>query len=646
MIAFRELLLGMSLIWAVPLLGCNHSSDSGDDLGMVPVDAGLPAKDAAALERDFATGAFDGGDSDGGDGGAAGSGELCTSSGFCFEYPAKFGIVLNDVWGASATDVWAVGYSGALLHFDGANWSLAKSPSRSTLYGIAGRSGSDILAVGEAGTVLHYDGATWSALDIGATATLYDVAMPSGTEAWISGEKVLVRRTAGTWQAVTPPYIPTSHSYLHAIGPAHVWLFHYGTAQYWNGTTWAVVDLNTGVGAHAVSSVSGKSTEAVYACVQQENYPLRKWDGANFVKVLLPDPVRVLALNSCAVEAVSASDVWLFGGSGIGHFDGTSWTVVDSAMQPAIFATWSRDSAAVAVGNHGRVLMRSGPSFAVQNAGAGSDVAFAHSLRAKADVEWTSIGGALLRRSRGSTWLRTPHTKLEVGGLLPIDATRAWAVSTNSGPDAVLYWNGTSFESKATEPAAYWMNQSWQSPATGELVFVGQAGITSYAAGTFTRLVTTGWLNDIDGILGSATWAVGDAGAAWRRSLPTGFAKIATGTTVDLAAVHVVSDAEVYLGGDSSTLLRYDGATFKPLMLPPLRIGSRNYRMVVGIAGALSSARGLWVLVSGGEVIELHDGKPPVIHSVYFEGNNIAFTNPDELVVLGNGNCIVRKKFP
>jgi hypothetical protein len=191
------------------------------------------------------------------------------------------------------------------------------------------------------------------------------------------------------------------------------------------------------------------------------------------------------------------------------------------------------------------------------------------------------------------------------------------------------------------------MNQSWQSPDTGELLFVGESGITSYVGGTFTRLITVGtygWVQDVDGVTGSDTWAVGFGGAAWKRKLPAGFTTIPTGTTVDLDAVRVVSSNEVYLGGDQSTLLRYDGSTFKTVTLPALRFGMRNYRIVLGMAGELSSPRGLWVLVSGGEVIELHEGKQPVIHSILFEGNNLAFTSPDELVVVGSGDCIVRKK--
>lgn len=624
-------------------LGCHPSGNQERDLGEDPPDLGLAMPDGGGSDG----GQVDlGSASDGGDGGTVAPGSLCTATGFCFEHPSRFGISLHDVWAASPTDVWAVGESGALLHFDGTSWSIAKSPTRHTLYGIAGTSRSSILAVGEAGTVIQYNGTSWTTIDLGTSANLYDVTMPSTSEAWIAGEKVLYRRSGSMWQSMTAPYAPTTRTYLHSFDASHLWMTHAGTMQFWNGSAWSVADLDTSASSHAATGMSGKTADAIYVCVPQEPYPLRKWNGTDFVRVMMPDAVRRLALNQCAVESTSAGDVWLFGDAGVGHFDGTTWTLTESSRERTVRSTTSIGGTGFAVGVYGRILTRSGAGWVVQNAGPGSDYTFAGGIRAKDGVEWSVAGGFLLRKTRGGTWQKTAHDKLEVGGILPIDATKAWAVSTSSSADAVLYWNGTRFEAKASSVASFWMNQSWQSPDTGELIFVGKSGIVSYQGGTFSRLVTVGtfgWVQDVDGVAGSDVWAVGVGGAAWRRKLPSGFAPITLGTTADLAAVHVVSSSEIYIGGDQSTLLRLDGSGSRVVALPPLRFGLRNYRIVVGIAGELSSPRGLWVLVSGGEVIELHEGKEPVIHSLHFEGNSIGFTTPNELVVVGSGECIVRK---
>src|SRR5438445_6990310 len=83
---------------------------------------------------------------------------------------------LRSVWGTSASDVWAVGYfyngvsySGSIFHYNGTSWSrIMGTISIPALNSIWGTSASDVWAVGD-GTnysapfpILHYDGATWS----------------------------------------------------------------------------------------------------------------------------------------------------------------------------------------------------------------------------------------------------------------------------------------------------------------------------------------------------------------------------------------------------------------------------------------------------------------------------------------------------
>jgi hypothetical protein len=62
--------------------------------------------------------------------------------------------VLDDVWGSSAADVYAVGENGLILHYDGTGWS-ATNQTDDTLLGIFGSSLSDVYAVGNGGRVLH-----------------------------------------------------------------------------------------------------------------------------------------------------------------------------------------------------------------------------------------------------------------------------------------------------------------------------------------------------------------------------------------------------------------------------------------------------------------------------------------------------------
>src|SRR3970282_453480 len=50
---------------------------------------------------------------------------------------------LFKVWGASAGDAWAVGTGGLILHFDGAAWALAASPTSERLIAVGGASAAE-----------------------------------------------------------------------------------------------------------------------------------------------------------------------------------------------------------------------------------------------------------------------------------------------------------------------------------------------------------------------------------------------------------------------------------------------------------------------------------------------------------------------
>lgn len=74
---------------------------------------------------------------------------------------------LYAVWGSSPTDVFAVGDGGTILHYDGnvnGQWDYMSTPTFNTLNGIWGSSAVDVFAVGDNGTILHYDGINWTVM--------------------------------------------------------------------------------------------------------------------------------------------------------------------------------------------------------------------------------------------------------------------------------------------------------------------------------------------------------------------------------------------------------------------------------------------------------------------------------------------------
>jgi len=103
---------------------------------------------------------------------------------------------LYGVWGSSASNVFAVGGKGTILHYDGHTWSKMNSGTTAALSDVWGTSASDIFALGDRGTILHYGGSTWSEMRSGTRAWLYGVWGSSASDVFAVGDRgtILHRR--------------------------------------------------------------------------------------------------------------------------------------------------------------------------------------------------------------------------------------------------------------------------------------------------------------------------------------------------------------------------------------------------------------------------------------------------------------------
>lgn len=68
---------------------------------------------------------------------------------------AVAGQALNAVWGAGASNVFAVGNNGVIIHYDGTVWAAMTSGTTNNLISVFGVVGGDVIAAGAAGTVIR-----------------------------------------------------------------------------------------------------------------------------------------------------------------------------------------------------------------------------------------------------------------------------------------------------------------------------------------------------------------------------------------------------------------------------------------------------------------------------------------------------------
>jgi hypothetical protein len=111
-----------------------------------------------------------------------------TSSGWAAEASTAWTYYSKGIWGASTTDIWAVGYSkGTSAHYDGSTWTASRAPAATSyLQSVWGRDGSDVWAVGDGGQIDFWDGANWSACTKLTTSDLHGV-WGSQTKLWVVG---------------------------------------------------------------------------------------------------------------------------------------------------------------------------------------------------------------------------------------------------------------------------------------------------------------------------------------------------------------------------------------------------------------------------------------------------------------------------
>jgi len=250
------------------------------------------------------------------------NGTTVTSTGGAPTTFSKFvvptGSVISDIYVVSATQAFAVSSNSAVLRWNGSTWTATQVGNTQWL-SVHGTSASDVWVVGLAGNSAHFDGSTWSSKNTFTAANLNRVLAFGANDVWAVGTGVTLHYT-GSWQTISNP-VSVGTDLKDVWGTSSsLWAAGSGKVIAYNGSSWSLMPIPSG---QTVAAVWGSAQNSIW-------FPTRNgtavyFNGSQFT-TLTGWPLGITRL-----WGTSATDLWATAssGSGLYHFDGTSWSMED-----------------------------------------------------------------------------------------------------------------------------------------------------------------------------------------------------------------------------------------------------------------------------------------------------------------------------
>jgi hypothetical protein len=226
----------------------------------------------------------------------------------------------TSVWGNSASDVFAVRQYvhtmhavSAIDHFDGQSWTQTylRTCEMCALTARAvwtGAAGSAI-AVGDSGSVLRYDGASWNSEPSGTTAHLRAIwgAGASGPVFAVGEAGTILINNGSGWTAQTSGTTQPLYAVWGTSGTDVFAVGGAGTILHYNGTSWTA---QSNASTATLRGLWGNSGSSVFAV--GDGTTILHYDGSNWA----PQPVNAFtnpSMNLTGVWGVSPTNVLAVG---------------------------------------------------------------------------------------------------------------------------------------------------------------------------------------------------------------------------------------------------------------------------------------------------------------------------------------------
>jgi hypothetical protein len=259
------------------------------------------------------------------------------------------GSAMTHLW-FGAFNGWATSTGGTIYRWSG-NWADFGQPLGSAgVYGVHGVADTDVWAVGKSALVGHFDGTSWTTKTNPATGDLRAVWAVATDDVWFVGgtldsSATILHWNGSTFATSTPPADspPYSLAAVWASGSNDVWAVgsdstagpsaRGGILVHWDGAAWTYVPSPSPNLSRLLTTVWGFSPSDIWVGGQDydqnldETVPLLlHFDGTAWSKVDgVTSPIA-------GIWGKSTHDVWAVGSAPTAfHFDGTTWTPIPIA---------------------------------------------------------------------------------------------------------------------------------------------------------------------------------------------------------------------------------------------------------------------------------------------------------------------------
>jgi len=269
------------------------------------------------------------------------------------------------VWADTNEDVWAVGDSGTIVHYDGQSWATVPSGTTLQLSAVHGTAPDDVWAVGESGIILHYDGKVWAKEPRDPNTNLLGVWTGERDNVWVAGIATddnlgYLRHWDGSlWEGLEIP-VATSLWEVWGTDSTNVWMV--GTSVQGMGLVLKGAPSQGDAG-HPVMNFealeyTGSSLRGVWGTspddvwVAEYEGTIQEWDGTSWHSDTAP------ATGLLGLWGAGPNDVWAVGLSGaMVHGDGQAWSESPGVTKRDLWSVSGTDANdAWAVGADGTIL--------------------------------------------------------------------------------------------------------------------------------------------------------------------------------------------------------------------------------------------------------------------------------------------------